>query len=250
MDAALIRAIAPRIEAAGFHALWLNDTPAGDALTGLAAAAAVTSTLVLATGVLAFDRRPADKIAASVARLGLPRDRLVLGVGSGSARKPLDLVTAQLAELRALIDVPIVLGALGPKMRALGARTADGVLLSWLTPAAAAAAVDDAHRESDAVAQSRPRVAIYARTAVDPAAQGRLDAESAAYGSYPNYAANFARLGIAASDTTIGPSDVGIRVDAYLESVDELVLRAITPSGTVDDLLRFVENPDLTQRLG
>ncbi|MGL1765637.1 hypothetical protein ACSTIQ_00010, partial [Vibrio parahaemolyticus] len=55
------------------------------ALAALAAAARVTRTLHLATGVVPVDRRPAAQIAAEVASLALPLDRLTLGIGSGIA---------------------------------------------------------------------------------------------------------------------------------------------------------------------
>ena len=249
VDHALLRALAPRLEVAGFHALWLNDAGDGDALAGLAAAAEVTSTLVLATGVLPFDRRPADEIAASADRLGLPIGRLVLGVGSGGGTRPLQLVTRGIADLRGATDAAIVLGALGPRMRALGAQMAEGLLLSWLTPAAAEAAVADAREAADELGRNYPRAVLYARTAVDVAAQRGLDADVAAYGSYRSYAANFARLGFGPGEATIGPRAVGGRVDEYLEVVDELVLRAITPSDSLDDLLRFVEHVELASRL-
>jgi alkanesulfonate monooxygenase SsuD/methylene tetrahydromethanopterin reductase-like flavin-dependent oxidoreductase (luciferase family) len=249
VDPGLIRALAPRLEAAGFHSLWLNDSGGGDTFAGLAAAAEATSTLVLATGVLPFDRRPAVDIAAAVEKHQLPVDRLVLGVGSGASRTPLELVAQGIADLRGLTDAPIVLGALGPKMRGLGAREANGLLLSWLTPGAAADAVGDARREAQSIGRTSPRAVLYARAAVDPAAKARLDTESATYSSYPAYAANFARLGIAASDTTVGPRDVASDLDAYLAVVDELVLRAITPTGSLDDYLRFVEHADIAARL-
>ena len=62
-----IARIAGAVEAAGFHALWVNDTPTGDALAAIAAAAEATDRLVLATGVLPVDRRPAAQIAAESA---------------------------------------------------------------------------------------------------------------------------------------------------------------------------------------
>ncbi|CAN5311413.1 hypothetical protein BH11ACT3_BH11ACT3_16840 [soil metagenome] len=249
VDPGLLRALAPRLEAAGFHALWLNDGGGGDTFAGLAAAAESTSTLVLATGVLPFDRRPPTEIAAAIARHDLPVERLVLGVGSGGGSKPLELVAWGIGELRGLTDAPIVLGALGPRMRGLGARMAEGLLLSWLTPGAAADAVADARREADEIGRMYPRAVLYARTAVEPAAQANLDKDSAAYESYPSYAANFARLGITAGETTIGPESLGPRLDAYLDVVDELVLRAITPTGSLDEYLRFVEHPDIAARL-
>ncbi|HAQ60275.1 MAG TPA: hypothetical protein DCR63_08010, partial [Microbacterium sp.] len=58
----LVRGLAPTIEAAGFSALWVNDVPGADALPVIAAAAAVTERLVVATGVLPVDRRPTDEI--------------------------------------------------------------------------------------------------------------------------------------------------------------------------------------------
>src|SRR5690348_16717227 len=76
--------LAPAVERAGFHALWVNDTPGADALEVLAAAAAVTDRLVLATGVLPMDRRTPASIVEQIGALGLPEERLVLGIGSGS----------------------------------------------------------------------------------------------------------------------------------------------------------------------
>ncbi len=248
VDHAMLRVLAPRLEARGFHALWLNDSPSGDALAGLAAVAEVTSTLTLATGVLPFDRRPAREIVASIERHGLPVDRLVLGVGSGGGSR-VGPVARGIGHLQGALDATIVLGALGPQMRSLGARMAEGLLLSWLSPEAAANAASDARRAAEEVGRTYPWTMLYARTAVDPAARERLEAETAVYAGYPSYAANFARLGLAPTDTTIGPDDVGARVDSYLEVVDELVLRAISPSGTLDEILRFVEHPELTERL-
>jgi alkanesulfonate monooxygenase SsuD/methylene tetrahydromethanopterin reductase-like flavin-dependent oxidoreductase (luciferase family) len=248
VDHGLLRALGPRLEAAGFHALWLNDTASGDALAGLAVVAEVTSTLTLATGVLPFDRRPAHEIVASVEHHGLPMDRLVLGVGSGGGSR-VGAVARELAHLQGALDVTIVLGALGPQMRSLGARMAEGLLLSWLSPEAAATAVSDSRRAAEEVGRTYPWTMLYARAAVDPGARAHLEAETAAYAGYPSYAANFARLGLAPADTTIGPDDVGTRVDSYLDVVDELVLRAISRSGTLDEILRFVEHPELSKRL-
>ena len=80
-----IARIAPEVERAGFHTLWVNDTPDGDALAALAAAAGVTERLHLATGVVPVDRRPASVIAADAASLSLPLDRVTIGIGSGMA---------------------------------------------------------------------------------------------------------------------------------------------------------------------
>ncbi|MCU1578377.1 MAG: N5,N10-methylene tetrahydromethanopterin reductase [Rhodoglobus sp.] len=232
-----LRELAPRIEAAGFRGLWLNDTPGGDSLAGVEVAAAVTTTLALGTGVIPLDRRPASEI---VARLdGLPVHRLTIGIGSGGPDQALARVAGAIDILRA--HAPVLVGALGPKMRRLAAERAGGVLLNWLTPATAAAAVDDLRRD----ATGRPvRAVLYARTIVAPEALPALEAEAAGYQSSGSYAANFERLGIRAIDATIDGSAPGAlvtRAGEYLESVDELVLRVVTGSTALGSYLRFIE---------
>lgn len=229
-DAATLRALAPRIERLGFHALWLNDVPGGDSLAGLRVVASVTERLGLATGVIPLDRRPAESFGLA----GLPAARTVLGIGSGGARHPLALVEAGVATLRATTDAAIVVGALGPKMRRLAAERADGVLLNWLTPGAAADAMAELRRD----AAGRPvRGVLYVRTIAEAAARDALERESARYDSFPSYAANFERLGFRAIDSTLADAPGLARFDA----VDEVVLRAITPSGSLAELERFVE---------
>ncbi|MDI2098468.1 LLM class flavin-dependent oxidoreductase [Ruicaihuangia caeni] len=252
-----MRELAPRLEAAGFHTLWVNDTPAGDALASIAVAAEVTATLQLATGVIPIDRRPPLEIAASVDRLGLPLDRLTIGIGSGRVAKgALAVVGEAVAVLRDEIGVPVVVGALGPKMRELAAREADGVVLNWLTPDAAAEAAADAQ----AASLTRPRpahVVQYVRTIVDPAAREALVAEARRYEAVPAYAANFERLGVTALETTLdasamtgaSESDAGSLLDEYLGAVDEVVIRAITAEQTIDDYAQFIDHPLLAERL-
>ncbi len=229
-------AIAPALERGGFRALWVNDTPAADALELLAAAARVTENLVLAVGVIPVDRRSADEILARVEALRLPADRLVLGIGAGSTKAgALERVRDAAATLRAATPAQVVVGALGPRMRRLGAEESDGLVLSWLTPGLAA--------EQSAAAHASDRdahVALYVRTATDAAAVPRLTAEAARYSSYPAYAAHFARLGISADETLIAPTDGRDRIEAYRSAADEVVLRAITAGDDPRDYLGFV----------
>jgi alkanesulfonate monooxygenase SsuD/methylene tetrahydromethanopterin reductase-like flavin-dependent oxidoreductase (luciferase family) len=229
--------LAPIVEAAGFHALWVNDTPGHDALEVLAAAAASTARLVLATGVLPMDRRTPAEVLAAVARLGLPEDRLVLGIGSGSrSAGALSRVTDGVAALRAATPARVVVGALGPKMRRAAAEASDGLLLSWLTPEVAARQAESAR----AIAPGT-HAALYVRAAADPRAAAALEAETRRYAGYPAYSANFARLGIDAFDTTIAPGNgAAERVAAYRATVDEVVLRAITADETPEAYERFV----------
>lgn len=237
LDAASIRVLAPQIEAAGFHGLWLNDTPGGDALAGLRAAAGVTTTLRLGVGVIPVDRRPASEIAAALG--ALPSDRLTIGIGSGGPRDALARVSAAVAELRGATAASLVIGALGPRMRELAAREADGVLLNWLTPSAAVDAMNDLRHD----AAGRPvRGILYARTALEPDALPALREEAQRYGSFPSYAANFERIGATAMQTTIDATTEALSEQIARFEVDELVLRAITADLTVQSLARFIQS--------
>ncbi|MEV7694133.1 LLM class flavin-dependent oxidoreductase [Microbacterium sp. NPDC089189] len=234
----LIGRLAPVIEREGFATLWVNDTPDGDAISALAAAARTTSTLRLATGVVALDRRPAGAIIDELADSGIPDERLVFGIGSGAARHgQLELVRHGIHRLReARPDARVFVGALGPRMRALGARHAHGVLLNWLPPQVAGAQRDEA-REVSADAH----VAVYVRTALDDAAVPRMREDAERYAGYPAYAANFARLGVGVFDTTLpgeGGGDVAARLGAYRAAADEVVLRAVVAA---DDLRSYEE---------
>ena len=239
IGAELAAQLAPLIEEAGFHALWVNDTPGADALAVLGAAARTTQKLTLATGVLPVDRRSAAQIAAAVEARSLPQDRLVLGIGSGQAKTGvLDLVRDAAAGLRSSLSATVLVGALGPKMRRLAAEHSDGVLLSWLTPGVARDQAAAAHH-----ARARAHVALYVRTAVDPAAHDRLRGETGRYAGFPSYAANFARLEIDPDDTVLDAAthDIAARVEDYRLGVDEVVLRAITVGDTLEHYRRFID---------
>ena len=233
--------IAATAEAAGFYGLWVNEIVGADALGMLAAAAEATTTLQLATGVIPVDRRPGSNIAAQVTSLGLPADRLMIGIGSG---KPgvgsLGRVEAAIAEIREATSARILVAALGPRMRQLAAEKADGALMSWLTPAVAA----DQSAEFHEIAPNG-HVSLYARTAVDAAGVPRRNAETDAYAGFPAYKANYARLGMDPYGTLLpqpGDDSIAPGGAAYRASgIDELVLRAMTGGDDVEDYLRFTE---------
>lgn len=231
----IVRALAPLVERAGYRALWINDTPQGDSLAALAAAAEVTSTLGLASGVIPLDRRPPAEIAADIRAHGLPLDRVRVGIGSGGATRALALVESGIDALGAL-GVPVLVGALGPRMRALAARRGDGILFNWLPAGAAADATRELHA---AAADRRVEGVLYARTILDAAVRPTLEREAARYVGVPSYAANFARLGIDPVATAIDLSRPGA-LEEY-GAVDELVLRAVTPTGSLDELAALVE---------
>ncbi|MEP6481967.1 MAG: LLM class flavin-dependent oxidoreductase [Rhodoglobus sp.] len=231
----VLRELAPHIERLGFRGLWLNDTPTGDSLAGLAVAAGVTSGLRLGTGVIPLDRRSPAKISSRLA--DLPLERVTIGIGSGGPRDALRRVGEGIDVLAPRVD--LLVGALGPRMRRLGAERANGILLNWLTPATAAQAMADLHRD----AAGRPvRGVLYARTIVDPGALPALRKEAAGYQGSGSYAANFERLGITALDSTIdGTTGLPERIGQYTTAVDELVLRVVTTTTTIGDYQRFIE---------
>ncbi|WP_022888751.1 LLM class flavin-dependent oxidoreductase [Agromyces italicus] len=237
-DGSTVAALAPRLERLGFATLWVNDVPGGDSLARLRVAADGTERLHLATGVIPIDRRP----VATLDLVGLPAARTTLGIGSGRAERPLGLMRAGIAELRGRSEASVVLGALGPRMRRLAAERADGVLLNWLTPAAAATATAEQHAAAAAYGRSPAdgRVVTYVRTIVDEAARPALEIEAHKYERVPAYAANFARLGTGALDATISSA---ARLADYLADgvADEVVVRAITPTNSLAELERFAE---------
>jgi len=228
--AALAAEVAAAAEARGFARLWVNDVPGGEALEKLAAAAAATSRLRLASGVISVADRPASGIARRVEELDLPVARLDLGIGSGRGDHPVDRVAAALDEL-APLGASLWVGALGPRMRRLGAERATGVLLNWLPTPIAAEQTETARRQAAEAGRPAPSVALYVRTAVDPAAAGALAAEVAQYSGLPAYAANFDRLGVTASSAVIGPDDdIRGRLAEVEAAVGEAVVRLVLPA--------------------
>ena len=89
---------ARRIEAAGFHDIWVGDSlgrgrPTLDPLVELATLAAVTRKVELGIGVLQLPLRHPIELAHRVQSVqALSGNRLVLGVGSGSTKDDFDLL--------------------------------------------------------------------------------------------------------------------------------------------------------------
>lgn len=236
-DLDVVRRIAPLVEQAGYRALWVNDMANGDSLDVVAAAAETTSTLGLATGVIPLDRQDGAAIAARVRDLGMPAGRLRIGIGSGGVRRgALASLEAGVAELREGCDAPVVIGALGPRTRALAARVADGILFNWLTPAAATDAMATLREDA---AGRRVEGILYTRTVASPDARATLESEAARYASIRQYGANFGRLGMDPLDSTIDLNEPG-SLDRF-GMVDELVLRVVTATGSEAELVEVIE---------
>src|SRR5215210_736517 len=213
----VIQTLAAAAEAAGYHTFWVNDTPHGDGLASLRAAAEVTTEILLGVGVIPLDRQPADVIARRVKELDLPQQRLIVGIGSGNQHGGLARVEEGAATLEEQLEAPIVVGALGPKMCTVAGRSSDGVLLNWLTAehvAPSAAIVVAAAREAG---RPRPLILGYVRTVFGPGARDVFAEEAGRYGSYPAYAANFTRMGTPAEATAVS-GDTPAEIQAGLAS--------------------------------
>jgi alkanesulfonate monooxygenase SsuD/methylene tetrahydromethanopterin reductase-like flavin-dependent oxidoreductase (luciferase family) len=231
LDHGIVAELAAAAEAAGYATFWANDVPGGEGLAALAAAAAATERIGLGVGVAPLDRQPPAALAARIAELGLPTERLVVGVGAGMPAGGLERVRDGVAELRAMTPARIAVGALGPRMCDLAGEVADAVLLNWLTPEHAAESAALALAAAAAADRPRPRVVGYVRTAVSEG-MPRLVEEANRYASYPAYAANFARMGVAALETTVhGPDRAALRAGLapYQATLDETVVRCIAP---------------------
>jgi alkanesulfonate monooxygenase SsuD/methylene tetrahydromethanopterin reductase-like flavin-dependent oxidoreductase (luciferase family) len=239
----VIRALAAAAEAAGYHTFWVNDTQ-GDGLASLRAAAEVTSEIQLGVGVIPLDRQPADVIARRVDELGLPQQRLIVGIGSGNPQGGLARVQEGAATLEERLEAPVVVGALGPKMCALAGKSSDGVLLNWLTAeyvAPSAATVTEAAREAG---RPRPLILGYVRTVYGPGAREVFAEEAGRYGSYPAYAANFTRMGTPAEATAVTgetAAEIQTGLASFAGELDETVVRAITGEESVDAYMALLE---------
>lgn len=189
----------------------------------------MTDEIRLGVGLLPLDRWPPARIAARIEELGLPRDRLVLGVGSG-AGGGLDRVREGIGHLRRLLDVPVV-GALGPKMCRLAGELADGVLLDWVTSSHARRSRDHAAAAAEDACRPAPDIAAYVFSALGAAAARKLQDEIDHYTTVPAYGSHFERISgpveraIVSARTTEDMQRALQRFDAV---VDETVVRAVT----------------------
>lgn len=232
-------------EAAGFTSAWCTHFSRGiDSLTTLSAAAASTSAIELGVGVIpSYPRHPAALAQAAATVQSLAAGRLVLGVGVShrpviEGMHGLDY-SDQLGHLREyltvlgeLLDggsssfqgdyyrvdaaitvpetlpVPVVVGALGPKMSSLAGELCSGVT-TWLagprslTEVVVPAVTAGAARSG----RSAPRVVAAVPVAVDDDVSRARDVAVETFSRYrqlPNYQRLFEREGIE------GPEDVAL----------------------------------------
>lgn len=233
-DAVSAVELARRAEALGYSSLWANDYPNADGLARLAEFASGSAALRLGVGVLPLARHTPQAIVRRIEDLGLPKDRLLLGIGSGPVEKPLAAVRAAVAELRSLLpDVAIVVAAMGPRMARLAGEVADGVLLNWMTPAGLTVAGEEVRAGGNA------RVFSYVRAALGADARSRLAREVQRSISSRPYiiGVNNAPL----EDVGLAGDGFASELDAYDRVLDETVIRPLPSPSAGADLFAILE---------
>jgi alkanesulfonate monooxygenase SsuD/methylene tetrahydromethanopterin reductase-like flavin-dependent oxidoreductase (luciferase family) len=239
-----VRRIGAELERLGYAELWSNDTRRGDGIATLAAVAPGTSRLGFALGVVALSEHDPAGIERRLVRDDLPRDRLVLGIGSGGSSS-IDLVRAGVGELRErLPDLPIAIAAVGPRMLRLAGEVADAVVATWAVPERVPwirARVDEGR-----VLAGRPiapRLVLYVRAAIGDRAAERLRAEMDRYAGYGRH---YARAFVAQPDGPVGiavadPSELPGALIPYREAADTVVVRALPVGDDVGAWLEVAE---------
>lgn len=233
----LIGPLAAAAEQNGYDTFWVNDTPGADGFDALLRAAAETEHIRLGVGVIPIDRRSGKEIAQSIERSKLPKDRLIVGIGAGGELYgSLANVRAALEVIRQAAGVPVAVGALGPKMVAMAAETADAVLLNWLTPRQAEFSVQDVRdrQHGDRLCE----VIAYVRVAL-PEGFEQLSGEGDRYASFPAYARHFARMEADPLQTCAYGTKEKIQSElaAFDQWVDETVVRAVSEQETLEAYL-------------
>lgn len=240
----VVRELAPLVEQAGFRSMWFNHITRGNAYSSMEVAAEVTTSLVLGSGVTSIDSMmSSSEIVEEVRARKLPQGRIIIGIGANKPPSPLSTVREGIDLINGeLPGVPVYVGALGPKMRALGVQRGGGVLLNWLTPDAAKSAMDD--RRSDAP-ETDANVALYIRCSLGEENFEAIRSEAARYESFPSYSANFDRLGFRAMDAAVAvdsAADLQSRLATYQGVIDQPILRAITAEDTIEAYASLVES--------
>jgi len=221
------------VERLAYRELWVNDTPRGDGLATLSAAASDTQSLRFGVGVIALSEHAPAEIVKRVEAANLPTDRLTVGVGSGSSAS-LQLVRDSVAELRRLVpDLSIAVAAVGPRMAHLAGEIADAVVANWALPDRLAWIRERVAEGESTAGRPDPRLVAYVRTAVGPGAADRLQAEM---DRYRGYGAHYARAFDAQPGGLIGvavesgdPVEVATALAPYRSVVDTLVIRGLPP---------------------
>ncbi len=266
---------AAEAEAAGFATLWYPSAVLGDPLAPIAVAGRATSSIELGTGVLqTYNAHPlltAARTASAAAAMGRPG--LVLGLGPSHDRVVEGMYGLSYAHVgrhteeytRIVVDalrgsdvnvdgddfqvhvtapaaapfpVPVLLGALAPRMLRVAGETTDGTI-TWMAnrEALEAHVVPRIRAAAAAAGRPEPRVVVGLPVAVhDDVDEARNDAarQYGFYGELPNYARILRMGGLerAADACVVGDEDsVAAQLGALVDAGATDVWAAIFPVG-------------------
>ena len=244
LDPEIASPLAARCQELGYASMWSNDHPGAKGLETLADYAKGADRIELGVAVVALDRASPGEIAADIDRLGLDRERLWLGLGSGFTEKPLTTMREALPKLRdALPGIRLVLAAMGPKMCAFGGAEWDGVFFNWMTPEFAAGAREKVEAGAREAGRDAPPVFGYVRTAVGANAEERLAKDESFYRDlHPGYRSHFERLGEPEGTVGVAAENAGVaqtELSRY-RALDTVVVRALA-SANIEDMSALAE---------
>jgi alkanesulfonate monooxygenase SsuD/methylene tetrahydromethanopterin reductase-like flavin-dependent oxidoreductase (luciferase family) len=238
LDPEIASPLAARCQELGYASMWSNDHPGAKGLETLADYAKGADRIELGVAVVALDRASPGEIAADIDRLGLDRERLWLGLGSGFTEKPLTTMREALPKLRdALPGIRLVLAAMGPKMCAFGGAEWDGVFFNWMTPEFAAGAREKVEAGAREAGRDAPPVFGYVRTAVGANAEERLAKDESFYRDlHQGYRSHFERLGEPEGTVGVAAENAGVaqtELSRY-RALDTVVVRGLASARTED----------------
>lgn len=244
LDPEIASPLAARCQELGYASMWSNDHPGAKGLETLADYAKGADRIELGVAVVALDRASPGEIAADIDRLGLDRERLWLGLGSGFTEKPLTTMREALPKLRdALPGIRLVLAAMGPKMCAFGGAEWDGVFFNWMTPEFAAGAREKVEAGAREAGRDAPPVFGYVRTAVGANAEERLAKDESFYRDlHQGYRSHFERLGEPEGTVGVAAENAGVaqtELSRY-RALDTVVVRALA-SANIEDMSALAE---------
>lgn len=244
LDPEIASPLAARCQELGYASMWSNDHPGAKGLETLADYAKGADRIELGVAVVALDRASPGEIAADIDRLGLDRERLWLGLGSGFTEKPLTTMREALPNLRdALPGIRLVLAAMGPKMCAFGGAEWDGVFFNWMTPPFAAGAREKVEAGAREAGRDAPPVFGYVRTAVGANAEERLAKDESFYRDlHQGYRSHFERLGEPEGTVGVAAESTGVaqtELSRY-RALDTVVVRALA-SANIEDMSALAE---------
>lgn len=230
-------------EADGFQAAWVPNIFGHDALTLCALAGGATSKLEIGTAVVpTFSRHPFYMAQQALSTNAATGGRFVLGIGPShkvviegmlglSYAKPARHVEEYVRVVKDLIDTgktdfdgetvrvhgglqvaappcPVLIGALGPRMRRVCGRYADGTITWMAGPRVLGESlVPDLRAAAEAAGRPAPRVVAGFPTLLTNDPDGAREAATkmfALYGTLPSYRAMLDREGAE------GPADVAL----------------------------------------